>query len=58
MFGGRLADLLGRKVTILTGLVGLAGVSARWGAVRVRVHVIGGQDGMTPYCEWAAQVSD
>jgi len=26
--GGRLADLLGRKVTFLTGLVGFAGVSA------------------------------
>lgn len=30
--GGRLADLLGRKVTFLTGLVGFAGVSAIGGA--------------------------
>jgi MFS family permease len=28
LLGGRLADLLGRKVTFLTGLVGFAGVSA------------------------------
>ena len=32
LFGGRLADLLGRKVTFLTGLVGFAGVSAIGGA--------------------------
>ncbi|HEY2079967.1 MAG TPA: MFS transporter [Streptosporangiaceae bacterium] len=30
--GGRLADLLGRKVTFLTGLAGFAGVSAMGGA--------------------------
>jgi MFS family permease len=30
--GGRLADLLGRKVTFLTGLAGFAGVSAIGGA--------------------------
>ena len=30
--GGRLADLLGRKVTFLTGLAGFAGVSATGGA--------------------------
>src|SRR5258708_4917162 len=30
--GGRLADLLGRKVTLLTGLAGFAGVSAIGGA--------------------------
>jgi MFS family permease len=30
LLGGRLADLLGRKVTFLTGLVGFAGVSAIW----------------------------
>jgi EmrB/QacA subfamily drug resistance transporter len=32
LFGGRLADLLGRKVTFLIGLVGFAGVSAVGGA--------------------------
>jgi EmrB/QacA subfamily drug resistance transporter len=32
LFGGRLADLLGRKVTFLVGLVGFAGVSAIGGA--------------------------
>jgi len=32
LLGGRLADLLGRKVTFLTGLVGFAGVSAGGGA--------------------------
>jgi EmrB/QacA subfamily drug resistance transporter len=32
LFGGRLADLLGRKVTFLTGLLGFAGVSAVGGA--------------------------
>ena len=32
LVGGRLADLLGRKVTFLTGLVGFAGVSAIGGA--------------------------
>ena len=32
LFGGRLADLVGRKVTFLTGLVGFAGVSAIGGA--------------------------
>jgi MFS family permease len=32
LVGGRLADLLGRKVTFLAGLVGFAGVSAIGGA--------------------------
>jgi EmrB/QacA subfamily drug resistance transporter len=32
LLGGRLADLLGRKVTFLTGLLGFAGVSAVGGA--------------------------
>src|SRR6201988_257826 len=32
LLGGRLADLIGRKVTILIGLVGFAGVSAIGGA--------------------------
>jgi EmrB/QacA subfamily drug resistance transporter len=32
LFGGRLSDLLGRKVTFLIGLVGFAGVSAIGGA--------------------------
>src|SRR5579864_4551144 len=32
LLGGRLADLLGRKSTFLTGLVGFAGVSAIGGA--------------------------
>src|SRR5215470_12874672 len=32
LFGGRLADLLGRKVTFLVGLIGFAGVSAIGGA--------------------------
>ena len=32
LFGGRLADLLGRKVTFLIGLAGFAGVSAIGGA--------------------------
>ena len=32
LFGGRLSDLLGTKVTFLTGLVGFAGVSAIGGA--------------------------
>jgi EmrB/QacA subfamily drug resistance transporter len=32
LLGGRLADLLGRKVTFLTGLAGFAGVSAVGGA--------------------------
>jgi EmrB/QacA subfamily drug resistance transporter len=32
LFGGRLSDILGRKVTFLTGLVGFAGVSAIGGA--------------------------
>ena len=32
LVGGRLADLLGRKVTFLTGLAGFAGVSAIGGA--------------------------
>src|ERR1700719_489300 len=32
LLGGRLADLLGRKVTFLVGLVGFAGVSAVGGA--------------------------
>jgi MFS family permease len=32
LLGGRLADLLGRKVTFLTGLIGFAGVSAFGGA--------------------------
>jgi EmrB/QacA subfamily drug resistance transporter len=32
LLGGRLADLLGRKMTFLTGLVGFAGVSAIGGA--------------------------
>src|SRR6201987_1977605 len=32
LLGGRLADLLGRRVTFLTGLVGFAGVSAIGGA--------------------------
>src|SRR5712691_12854936 len=32
LLGGRLADLLGRKVTFLAGLVGFAGVSAVGGA--------------------------
>jgi EmrB/QacA subfamily drug resistance transporter len=32
LLGGRLADLLGRKVTFLTGVVGFAGVSAMGGA--------------------------
>jgi MFS family permease len=32
LLGGRLADLLGRKVTFLTGLAGFAGVSAIGGA--------------------------
>src|SRR5271170_6642295 len=32
LLGGRLADLLGRKVTFLTGLVGFAGVSVIGGA--------------------------
>src|SRR5262245_41500860 len=33
LLGGRLADLLGRKVTFLTGLAGFAGVSAVGGAL-------------------------
>src|SRR6202007_768602 len=32
LLGGRLADLLGRKVTFMIGLVGFAGVSAIGGA--------------------------
>src|SRR5271170_3995738 len=32
LLGGRLSDLIGRKVTFLTGLVGFAGVSAIGGA--------------------------
>jgi MFS family permease len=32
LLGGRLADLLGRRVTFLIGLVGFAGVSAIGGA--------------------------
>jgi MFS family permease len=32
LLGGKLSDLLGRKVTFLTGLVGFAGVSAVGGA--------------------------
>ncbi len=32
LFGGRLADLVGRKVTFLVGLLGFAGVSAIGGA--------------------------
>src|SRR5580698_11518696 len=32
LLGGRLADLLGRKVTFLIGLIGFAGVSAIGGA--------------------------
>ena len=32
LFGGRLSDLLGRKVTFMAGLVGFAGVSAIGGA--------------------------
>jgi MFS family permease len=32
LLGGRLADLLGRKLTFLAGLVGFAGVSAVGGA--------------------------
>src|SRR5580698_3044013 len=32
LLGGRLADLIGRKVTFLVGLVGFAGVSAIGGA--------------------------
>src|SRR5580658_1256038 len=32
LLGGRLSDLLGRKVTFMTGLVGFAGVSAIGGA--------------------------
>ena len=32
MLGGRLADLFGRKVTFMVGLVGFAGVSAVGGA--------------------------
>jgi EmrB/QacA subfamily drug resistance transporter len=32
LLGGRLADLLGRKITFLTGLIGFAGVSAIGGA--------------------------
>src|SRR6201997_2959828 len=32
LLGGRLADLLGRKVTFLIGLIGFAGVSAVGGA--------------------------
>ena len=32
LLGGKLADLLGRKVTFLTGLLGFAGVSAIGGA--------------------------
>src|ERR1700738_4472943 len=32
LFGGRLADLLGRKVTFLAGLTGFAGASAVGGA--------------------------
>src|SRR2546425_12459604 len=32
LFGGRLADLLGRKVTFLIGLAGFAGLSAIGGA--------------------------
>ncbi len=32
LFGGRLADLLGRKVTFMVGLLGFAGVSAVGGA--------------------------
>jgi len=32
LFGGRLADLIGRKVTFLTGLAGFAGASAVGGA--------------------------
>jgi MFS family permease len=32
LFGGRLADLLGRKVTFLAGLAGFAAVSAIGGA--------------------------
>src|ERR1700691_4452043 len=32
LLGGRLADLLGRKVTFLTGLAGFAGISAVGGA--------------------------
>jgi EmrB/QacA subfamily drug resistance transporter len=32
LLGGRLSDLLGRKITLLTGLVGFAGVSAIGGA--------------------------
>ena len=32
LLGGRLSDLLGRKVTFLTGLAGFAGVSAIGGA--------------------------
>ena len=32
LLGGKLADLLGRKVTFLTGLAGFAGVSAVGGA--------------------------
>src|SRR5256886_10009308 len=32
LLGGRLADLLGRKVTFLTGLAGFAGVSANGAA--------------------------
>jgi MFS family permease len=34
LLGGRLADLLGRRVTFLIGLVGFAGVSAIGGASR------------------------
>src|SRR5262249_6632139 len=33
LLGGRLADLLGRKVTFLTGLVGFAGVAVTGGAL-------------------------
>jgi EmrB/QacA subfamily drug resistance transporter len=41
LLGGRLADLLGRKVTFLAGLVGFAGVSAIGGAsVNVTMLII------------------
>ena len=48
MHGGKLSDLLGRKVTFLTGLAGFAGVSAIGGASVFAPAINAGTFGVAP----------
>src|SRR5690242_2011165 len=43
LFGGRIADLWGRKRTFVTGLIGFAGASAIGGAAQSEAMLLGGR---------------